>query len=260
MSTNIRNHMIGIDRLIRLDWLELTVSLLLAGNKEKEIEAILNETLAPSFTAASPDTIRGSLSKTVTILMKTWIRVPKELIHLRNKGIDLYGKTLDDYNLPLHWGMISAVYPFWNNVAIHVGRLLRLQESVVASQIQRRLQEQYGQKETVARRTRYLLRTFIDWQVLKDKDFRGIYSIGKQISIDRNEIIAWLIESFLHTRPNHSMILNELLNSPNFFPFRLKPITIEKLQSIASNIEILRNGLDNDLIMLRKQIILTEKA
>ena len=253
MSANIKNYMIGIDRLIRLEWLELTVNLLLAGNKEKEIKAILNETLAPFFTAASPNTIRGSLSKTVTILMKTWIRVPNELMYLKNKGIDLVRETHSNCNLPLHWGMISAVYPFWNNVATQVGRLLRLQGNVAASQIQRRMQEQYGRKETVARRTRYLLRTLIDWQVLKDDDVPGVYSLGKQIFIDRIEIISWLFEAFLFTRPNNSMILNEIPNSPSLFPFRLKPITTENILSMSPNLEVISHGLNDDLVIMRKQ-------
>ncbi|MBC8460318.1 MAG: hypothetical protein H8D67_20225 [Deltaproteobacteria bacterium] len=252
--------MIGIDRLIRLDWLERTVNLLLAGNKEKEIETILNETLALSFTASSPNTLRGSLSKTVTILMKTWVRVPDELMHLRNKGIDLLRKTPADCNLPLHWGMISAVYPFWSNVATQVGRLLKLQGNVAAAQIQRRLQEQYGQKETVARRTRYLLRTFIDWQVLSDSTVRGVYNIGKQISIEKIEIISWLIEAFLYARPHNSIILNELLNSPSLFPFHLKPITTENLQAASSNIEFLRHGFDDNLVILREQKVRTGRG
>ncbi|NLX44590.1 MAG: hypothetical protein GXY71_01595 [Treponema sp.] len=45
----------------------------------------------------------------------------------------------------------------------------------------------------------------------------------------------------------------DLLGSPSFFPFRLKPVHAENLVAASSRLDLLRHGLDDDLVMLRKQ-------
>jgi len=164
---------IGIDRLIRLEWLEQTTQLVLAGNDVKSVKGLLEDRLSCSFPTSSPGT-RGSLSKTVTILMKTWIRVPGDLVEYRDAGLELLSAVDRRHHLAIHWGMIMAAYPFWGAVAGQAGRLLGLQNSVAASQVQRRLKEQYGERETVSRRARYVLRAFIDWGVLEETVESGV--------------------------------------------------------------------------------------
>ena len=72
-----------------------------------------------------------------------------------------------------------AVYPFWSSVATQVGRLLRLQGSAAAAQVQRRIREQYGERETVARRARYVLRSYLDWGVLQETGAPGVYRAAR---------------------------------------------------------------------------------
>ena len=57
------------------------------------------------------------------------------------------------------------------------------------------------------------------------------------------------------SRPvNHgSAPLKDLIDSPNFFPFRIKAIHAESLVAASSRLDVLRHGLDDDLVMLRKQ-------
>ena len=71
-----------------------------------------------------------------------------------------------------------AVYPFWSGVATQVGRLLRLQGSAAAAHVQRRVREQYGERETVSRAARRVLRSYLDWGVLQETGKKGIYSAG----------------------------------------------------------------------------------
>ena len=251
MNSYRRLSQIGIDRLVRLAWLEKTSSLVLAGNEARDIKTILQDDLQASFRSGRTD-VRGSIDKTITILMKVWLIAPFELESLRVDGLALLKHFPRRDHLAIHWGMVMAVYPFWASVATQVGRLLRLQGSATASHVQRRVREQYGERETVSRRTRYVLRSYLDWGVLQETAAKGIYSAGPSLPVDDFRLIAWLAEAFLHARAYGSAPLNDLLDSPNFFPFKIKPIHPENLIAASPRLDILRHGMDETLVMLRK--------
>ncbi|MDP3959924.1 MAG: hypothetical protein Q8Q26_07675, partial [Pseudorhodobacter sp.] len=134
--TGSRATQIGIDRLVHLVWLERTSSLVLAGNTPQDIKAILQNDLCDAFLSGKTEK-RGSLGKTITILMKIWLTTPREFAALRVAGLELLKRMPKQDRMAVHWGMVMAVYPFWASVASQVGRLLKLQGSVVASQVQR---------------------------------------------------------------------------------------------------------------------------
>lgn len=249
--TNNRFTQIGLDRLIRLAWLEKTSSLALADNDAASIKSTLQGDLQGYFRSTNVD-VRGSIDKTITILLKIWITVPRELEHLRFEGLEILKRVPPRDQVVVHWGMIMAAYPFWSSVAMQVGRLLRLQGSVAAIHVQRRVREQYGERETVSRRARYALRSYLDWGALKETGTKGIYSAGTPLTIEDCRLIAWLAEAALHARENGSATLKDLLNSPIFFPFQIKPISTEKLVAASSRIDIAHNGLDDNFIMLKK--------
>jgi len=249
--TNRRYSQIGLDRLVRLKWLERTAYLVLAGNEPSAVKAALQEELRGSFRSANTKG-RGSLDKTITILMKIWVRPPHELHSLQGDGLKLLSSLPREDHIAVHWGMAMAVYPFWGVVAAHVGRLLRLQGTAAASQVQRRLREQYGERETVSRRVRYVLRSFVDWGVLKETPKKGVYTQGISRAIDHPQLIAWLAEAFLHAHPNGSAALRTVLDSMSFFPFRFSPISAAQLVAVSGRLDVLRHGFDQELIMLCK--------
>ncbi len=142
--------------------------------------------------------------------------------------------------------------PFWSGVAVQVGWLLRLQGSAAAAHVQRRVREQYGERETVSRAARRVLRSYLDWGVLQETGTKGIYTAGTTLAIDDSVLIARLAEASLHANATGSAPLKDLIDSPNFFPFRIKPIPAESLVAASSRLDILRHELDDDLVMLRK--------
>ena len=246
-----RHTQIGIDRLVRLVWLEKTATLVLAGNHAKDIKQILQEDLQEAFVSSNTD-VRGSLDKTITILIKVWLTVPADLKFLQISGLELLKKTPRQDQLAIHWGMLMAGYPFWAAVAMQTGRLLKLQGTVAAAHVQRRVREQYGERETVARRVRYVLRSFLDWGVLKETEEKGIYEMGSSLHIDDPQLIVWLIRASLHAKGSGSAPLKELMDSPSLFPFFLEPIRADKLAAETVEIDVLRQGMDEDLILLKK--------
>jgi len=149
--------------------------------------------------------------------------------------------------------MVLATYPFWGAVATHAGRLLRLQGTAAATHVQRRVREEYGERETVSRAARRVLRSFIDWGVLNETGDKGVYSQGKQYSVEEPRLIAWMVEASLRSRKSDSAPINEILDSPSIFPFNLMHVNSEHLASISPRLNSLRHGLNADLVMLRKE-------
>lgn len=247
--TRNRYTQIGLDRIIKLDWLEKTAKLILSGNSKGDIKSSLQQDLHGNFN--SPASVkRGSLNKTITILMKVWSNGHKELEPLQEQGLELLKKYPDEHHLVIHWGMIMASYPFWSAVAIQTGRLFRLQENIVTANIQRRIREQYGERQTVSRATQRVLRSFVDWNVLKETTELGLYCKGNTIQINDPSLIAWLVEAILHTKPNGSSTFKDLINSPSLFPFKLYPIRAEHIIAVSPRLEIIHHGFDDDLLSL----------
>ena len=246
-----RRGQVGFSQRVRLEWLEQTANLVLAGNDKAAVNDALQELLKDKVSVGG-QAERGNREKIITILMKVWLTVPAELESLRVGGLELLKRVPRRDHMPVHWGMVVAVYPFWSGVAVQVGRLLRLQGSAAAAHVQRRVREQYGERETVSRAARRVLRSYLDWGVLQEGGAKGVYSAGPSLAIDDNRLIAWLVEASLHARANGSAPLKDLIDSPNFFPFRIKPIGAESLVAASSRLDILRHGLDDELVMLRK--------
>jgi len=242
---------IGLDRLVRLVWLEKVSTLVLAANDTKTIKSILQDELAGAFRSANKD-VRGSLDKTITILLKVWLQPPKNLKTLRDEGLELLKRTSSPERMVIHWGMVSAVYPFWSSVAAQIGRLLKLQGTVTSVQIQRRIREQYGERETVSRRARYIIRSFLDWGVLQETERKGIYKAQKALLIDDIQLTAWLVEAALHARESGAIPLKEMIDSSVLFPFQIVSARAESLVAVSSQLDFLRHGLDEELMMLKK--------
>ena len=185
--------------------------------------------------------------------MKTWLTVPSDLEPLRLEGLELLKRVPRRDHLAIHWGMVMAVYPFWAGVAVQVGRLLRLQGSAAASHVQRRIREQYGERETVSRAARRVLASFRDWGVLNNGALKGLYAQGLCIEIKDPTVVSWLIEASLHARSSSAAALKELLENPALFPFRIERGSAESILSVSPRIEMVRHGLDELVVILRKR-------
>ena len=246
-----KNTQIGFSQRIQLEWFEQTANLILAGNDKASINAFLQKFLEDKVSIGGKS-VRGNREKVIDIMLKTWLSVPCELEQLRDEGLEILQVIPLKHRIAVHWCMVQSVYPFWGAVASHTGRLLRLQGTASAAQVQRRIKEDYGERETVSRAARRVLRSFIDWGVLRDTTEKGIYERGKRYSIDEARIVAWMVEASLHARVNGAAPIRELQENPSYFPFRLAPISAEHLASLSPRLEVFRHGLDDDLVMLCK--------
>jgi hypothetical protein len=110
-----RTDQIGFSQRVRLEWLDRTVNLILAGNKKAAVNDALQELLKDKVSVGG-QAERGTREKIITILLKTWLTVPTEIEALRDDGLDLLKRVPRSDHLAIHWGMVTAVYPFWSRV------------------------------------------------------------------------------------------------------------------------------------------------
>jgi len=245
---------IGIKQVIRLEWMDKILDLVVADLPTKEIRSELIEYLSNKKQSGGEGK-RGkeAYMKALSILLQTWCTPPKEILDLRDAALEVAKKVPRKKRLFLHWAMISAAYPFWASVAKQTGRLLNLQNQTTQKQIVTRLKEQYGDRETISRYARYVVRSLIAWGVLKDSKAKGFYEKGKHLIITDNNSALMLLESSLLTIPENKSSLRVLLNSPSLFPFSLPNLSGDLISQKSSRIEIIHHGFDDEILNLKKR-------
>lgn len=246
----LRHEKLGIKQTIQKAWMDKTLQMLLAGLSEKEIRLELDDYLSTQKQSGGFGE-RGKVTYKMAIgALSSWFAPDLDLLPLRDEALIMARRCRQEYWLPLHWLVLSASYPFWFNVARQVGRLFNLQEQVTQAQIFARLKEQYGDRETVARNARYVVRSFVAWGVIKDSVAKGCYEKTTPMSDLDPSIAILLLESALLTNPESKMALSNLLNNPGLFPFILPRLTGDSIASSCSRIEVLRYGLDDELLKI----------
>ena len=249
-----RHDSLGIKQVIRLEWMDKAINLSMSGMDAKEIRLELHEYL----TGRKSDGSIGERSKqtrtqAVVILMNIWGKPSPEIVaFIENVKLRTQSNQIDQAEkMALHWATISAAYPFWFNVARQVGRLLNLQDQITKQQIVRRLKEQYGDRQTVSRFARYVIRSFVAWGVLRDTSRKGCYERGKMLTINDQQTVSLLLEGALYTISESKSSINALYNNPGFYIFDLPLLTGELLAQVNSRIEVMRFGVDEEILKLR---------
>ena len=245
-----RHGKLGIKQTIQKHWMDYVVKMMLAGLSEKEIRAELDEFLSNQKQSGGTGE-RGKKTYGMAIsILASWFSPEKELIPFRNHALELIRNENPQKWLPYHWAVISASYPFWFNVAKQVGRLLNLQDQITQPQVFSRLREQYGDRETVARNSRYTIRSFVAWDVLADSNVKGCYEQSNIMEINDPNLAILLYEAALHVDKEGKTALGLLKNNPAFFPFQLPVLTGNFISQQNERIGVVRYGLDDELLML----------
>ncbi len=241
---------IGFSQRIQLNWLELTANLAESGSTRREIQTALDDFLQDLLSVGSESKSSGR-RKAISILLKIRVGVPKSLEPLRNEGLEHLRTTPSHQHLAVHWGMTMAIYPFFGVVAGTVGRLLQLQGAVTAASVQRRIKEQLGDRETVSRATRRVLRCFVDWGVLQDTREKGVYQAAAVQLVENRKLSAWLIEAALIASDSDLKAISAISQTPALFPFIVSPLYLTDLE-LNQRLELFRQGLDENMVMLRR--------
>ena len=247
-----RHEAIGIKQVVRLEWYDYALDMLIDNMAPNKIREQLDQFIRDRLqTGGYGERGEQTYTKAVTQIMKCWVTPDKQLMAIRDHAL-LYARNHQrDIRTALHWAMTISAYPFWHRVAEQTGRLLNLQESVTQKQIRFRCFESMGERSTVERSARRVIRSFVVWGVLKDSDEKGCYEKQPSIDIKDQNLIALLFEAVLYAIPEGKAALNLLMNSPALFPFELTAMTGDYISQTSDCIEVIRYGLDDELLKLK---------
>ena len=244
MEKRVSRPSIGFTQRIDLEWLEWTAQMALAGLDEDAIYAELQARLRPMISIGGHDN-RSNRGKVVGILLKIWVKVQDEQRPFRDEGLALLAQSPLENHLPMHWGMILATYPFFGTVVDAVGRLLQLQDSVTFAQVERRVQEKYGERESIHRATQRVFYGLRDWGVLAKTQERMVFVGAQPQEIVIPQLSSWLVEAGMITAGIQSTPLHSAAQLPALFPFSLGSPNLAN----GGRLELFRQGLDNDVII-----------
>lgn len=247
-----RHEIIGIKQPVRKEWMQQAANALLAGLDSITTRKELHGFIADQNRNGRKNKISdGNRAFTVNNLMRIWVIPDDGLTGFRDGAL----KCLRDRSAlktAVHWAMISAAYPFWFNVAFQAGRLLNLQHQTTRPQIINRLKEQYGDRETITRYARYVIRSFVSWGILKDTGIKGCYEKPTPMAISDKDLAILLLESALHASPSGKAALSLLLTNPAFFPFQLPAISGDFIARNSERIEVDCYSLDDEMLKLKR--------
>ncbi len=249
-----RHEAIGIKQVVRLEWYDFALSMLLEGLSAKEIRDQLDAFIRERLQSGGYGE-RGeqTYTKAVTQIMKCWISPDREIIDFRDSAL-LYARKHRYNRMALHWAVTIAAYPFWHRVAGQVGRLLNLQDAITQSQIRLRCFESMGERSTVERSARRVIRSYVSWGTLKDSKVKGCYEKAAPVIIEDENMAILMFEAALHAIPESKIALGVLSNNPAFFPFHLPMMTGDYVAQHSDRIEVARYGLDDELLKLKATV------
>lgn len=236
---------IGLDRRIDLEWLDAAAAKAAAGAPTDEMRAYLRSLLDG---AVSGDKFNSARGKTITVLNHIWGEVPGPAASLRERAAAQLAGSTPDERLALHWAMMVGTYPVFTDAAAAIGRLLTLQGSFTLAHLTRRLVGVWGERSTLERAGQRILRSMVQWEVLRDTATRGMYEAVPRRRKVGPAVGTVLIEALLVDAEEASVPLDQLTGHPAIFPFGLD-VNASHVRC-ASQFRVHRQGLDSDFVEL----------
>ena len=209
---------IGFDRTIRAEWLDAAAARIAAGDPAEAARKFLWDFLEGVEPGTTNSSARG---KTLTVLTRIWLMVPDEVQILRRCALKGLALADGENRLAIHWAMVIATHPFFFDVATHVGKLLVLHGQANRSQIKRRMTESWGDRSTLERTIQHVLKSMVQWGVLKPGSEKGSLVIARN-PIQVSEEIAELLMHGAMLSQRRGMLLSQLVSHPAIFPFKLQ--------------------------------------
>ncbi|HBC3410543.1 TPA: hypothetical protein KDY13_002795 [Vibrio parahaemolyticus] len=202
---------IGFNRHLEPDWLAQTAAWVANGIEGQELKDRIDSMLSPAFTS------KVAKDKTRNLLFGIWNKLPK---HISKEFQDAGARLLlehSELHLAFHWGMMLAKYPFFAYVVSQIGRLIKLNDTFLYSQLEDRVTENFGDTSTIKRSMQFVVRTLMNMEVLQNPQ-QGVYKLNKPLSISESAVKGWLVEATMQTDNSSSRSLSSINDDPVWFP------------------------------------------
>jgi hypothetical protein len=145
--------------------------------------------------------------------------------------------------------MMVGTYPVFTDTAAAIGRLLTLQGSFTLAHLTRRLAGAWGARSTLERAVQRIVRSMVQWGVLRDTATRGMYETLPRPRRVGPAVGTVLIEALLIDAEEASVPLGQLTGHPAIFPFDVD-LNASYVRG-ASQFRVHRQGLDTDFVELQ---------
>jgi len=241
---NRRKVEIVFRRKVRAIWLEQGMALAAKGESWPAAKVALSSQIAAENSGAV------TVSKVLEHIRRVWFEPPEDSQALRSDAFRiLQADDSQNTRLLLNWGMTIAAYPFVGGTGEALGRLLKLQNEAHRTDVQRRMREQYGDRDFVSRISRYTISSFLDWDIIKESKPKGVYLLGKQARPRNGIQLAWLTEAILISTGESQMSFSKLAHHPILFPIAVESFNASLLLS-NPRLHVTRQGLNEDVVSL----------
>ena len=205
--------MVGLSRNLKLQWLNKTVELVLEDLKDVEIKEQLNEYL--SFEIESPTNIR----KTREILMNIWVYENDYTDKIKETALNLI-RRYPEYSMPIHWCMMLAAYPVFDDMCKLIGKMAEFQEEITLAQLKQKLFDEWGERTTLYHSIDKLMATLKALEALSCQK-PGKYHVNTH-KINNSEVVSFMVYAMMLVDDRGYYTFTEINSSTYLFPFAYK--------------------------------------
>jgi hypothetical protein len=233
--------------------MDRTLSLVLAGYSEFEIREQLDRYLSTQQQSGGEGEPRNKATYGMSLsLLSCWFRKEPELEYFRKALLEQANRVEQKDWLPFHWAMLAASYPYFAWVNEHIGRLFSMQDSITSRQVYERMKQTFGDKEMVARNTRYVVRTLVSWGLLEEeKEKKGQYRTPLAYQIQDSRVTELLLEGLLLAIPEERCEWNALLRHRALYGFSIDYISPQELARLSNTrVTLSQVGLTTGMVMI----------
>lgn len=210
------SRVVGFDRPIELSWLDLLAS---HYAETRDVKAAFYDTRAVvELTVGGGASPHNATGKTMTVLARVWLKVPKWAERLRDDAAQSMVNLSPADRLAVHWAMSELAYPFFLDAASAIGRLARLQDEFTLAQFKQRLTEEWGARGTMPPAAQRLLKTWTSWGVLVATDDRGTYAAAPRVAVSA-EASVLVARSRVLAESGRPLVIDDFAHLADLFPF-----------------------------------------
>jgi hypothetical protein len=235
----------GFSRRVLLDWLDVTASLCLENMDQPTIRKHLQETIS--------GTVNGQESqrKTIDVLVAIWIKTANIAPQIHKDALILYpALTSSEERVWLHYGLSLVCYQFFRKCVLTIGQVSRIENFITRGLIKDRVSADYGHLGGLDRSVERLAASLTDWGVLAKTDEKQKYRIQSKQFSSPEFIQSWLLACTLFAHPSDALPVDDLLHSPDLFPFVIT-LTSHGIRE-DKRFEIQRQGGGLEMVRLRE--------